>query len=182
VEMQEGTSKVAELEAFRNELVEYDKFYQRHFDSEELTRDETRRLGQLYENISCKVGSLGPLITELTGIDKIDIQGRKHDMWLIALSSPMDPLAYRVLGDCIHVVNRAIGRLEADIQRGYRDKNGDIKEKAGLSTISGEKSKSVPKKVWRWAKANKLWSIIIIAIPVIAALLYVIDYFWKLFS
>ncbi len=37
-------------------------------------------------------------------------------------------------------------------------------------------------KLWRWAKNNKLWSILIVGIPVLAALIYVIDYFWKLFS
>ena len=37
-------------------------------------------------------------------------------------------------------------------------------------------------KLWRWAKNNKLWSILIVGIPVLAALIYVIDYIWKLFS
>lgn len=41
----------------------------------------------------------------------------------------------------------------------------------------GEKSKYVLKKVWR-----KPWNFIIVGIPVLAALVYVVDYFWKLFS
>ncbi len=40
----------------------------------------------------------------------------------------------------------------------------------------------MPKRIWRWAKANKVWSAIIVGIPVLAALIYVIDYFLKLFS
>ena len=40
-----------------------------------------------------------------------------------------------------------------------------------------EKPKSILKKVWR-----KPWNIFIVGIPVLAALIYVIDYFWKFFS
>jgi len=41
----------------------------------------------------------------------------------------MDKLGYSALGVCIQAINRAIGRLVDEIQRGYRDKNGDIIEK-----------------------------------------------------
>ena len=55
-----------------------------------------------------------------------------------------------------------------------------VKEKPHLNKV--DKPKSIPKKLWQWVKTNKLWSIIIIGIPVLAALIYVIDYFCNLFS
>jgi hypothetical protein len=131
--------KLAELEAFYYDLVKYEKFYQRYFKGERITRFEKEQLGGLYENISRKVGSLEPLITQLTGIDKVDVHGKEYDMWLIALRSPMDKLAYSALGTCIHVTNRAIGRLEDDIKKGYRDEQGNLIEKPPKATEGKEK-------------------------------------------
>jgi len=144
--MQDSTSKAAELEVFYNELVEYEKWYQRFLKGERITRVEKAQLGQLYEDISRKVGSLGSLITQLTGIDKVDVHGKEYDMWLIALKSPMDKLAYSALGVCIQVINRAIGRLADDIQRGYRDKNGNVIGKPPEATEDYE-GRSAPKEL-----------------------------------
>ena len=128
--MAKGVSKRAELAAFYNRLVEYEKFCQRFLKGERITRVEKEQLGGLYEGISREVGSLGPFISQMTGIDKVDVRGKEYDMWLIALSTPINKIAYIALGFCIQVTNRAIGRLESDIQMGVRDEQGNLIEKA----------------------------------------------------
>ena len=116
------SDKVSELDDFYYQLLEYTSLLERLLHGEKLTKAEQKRHAEVYEDIGRKVGYLGPLITELTGIDKVDVHGKEYDMWLIGLRIDSDSLAASALGFCIQATNRAIGKLEDDIKNGIRDK------------------------------------------------------------
>lgn len=127
--MSQETDKVGELHDFFYQLIEYTGILKRRLAEKQLTEAKKNRCAELFEVVGRKVGYLGPLITELTGIDKVDVHGKEYDMWLIALRTDYDSLAASALGFCIQVTNRAIGRLEDDIKKGYRDKEGNVLKK-----------------------------------------------------
>jgi len=116
--------KVSELKDFYQKLIEYNGLIRRYLDKESLTNKQKGRMAELFETIGRRAGYLGKLITELTGIEKVDVHGKEHDMWTIALRLPVDKLASSALGYCIQVTIRAIGQLEDDIKGGIRDKQG----------------------------------------------------------
>ncbi len=120
--------KVSELKDFYQKLIEYNGLIRRHLNKESLTNKQKDRTAELFETIGRQAGYLGKLITELTGIEKVDVYGKEYDMWTIALRVPLDKLASSALGVCIQATNRAIGKLEDDIKTGTRDKYGNLKE------------------------------------------------------
>ena len=111
--------------------------------------------------------------------------GQKIDVFNIAFDS-IDKSNFNgklnAFNEIKEILNRAIGKLEAEGESWGSLSRIKTSKQTKSPIHKGEKSKSVLKKVRRWVKTNKLWSIIIIGIPVLAALLYVVDYFWKLFS
>lgn len=129
--MPKRTDRVSELENLYNNLIKYHTFLLKHLGDSKLAKDEKEKAADLLLNIQRKVGYLGKLINELTGLEKVDVGGKEYDMWVIALKIPPDKLAFSALGHCIQVTNRAIGKLRDDIDRGIRDKQGNIIEKQG---------------------------------------------------
>ena len=114
--------KLRELNDFYNELVKFINLAHRRLDGERLTKAENEQASSLHLSIERKVGYLSHLITELSGIEKVDVGGKEYDMWLIALRIPVDKLVASALGFCIQATNRAIGKLDNDIKNGIRDK------------------------------------------------------------
>lgn len=132
-------SRLDELNNFIHELWEFSDAVRRHAESEKLTEKQKKRAAELYIILSKKVGYLGTLISELSGISKVNLQGKDYDMWLIALKMPADKHANSALGVCIQATNRAIGKLRDDINKGIRDEQGNlinIKKPSSISTES----------------------------------------------
>jgi hypothetical protein len=132
-------TRLDELNSFKHELWEFSDAVRRHAGSERLTEKQKGRAADLYHIISKKVGYLGTLISELSGISKVNLQGKDYDMWLIALKMPADKLADSALGVCLQATNRAIGKLEDDIEKGIRDKQGNVIEKPPKAPEGKEK-------------------------------------------
>lgn len=116
-------NKIAELNGFYNDLLRYYDILNHIIKRTNLTQKEDEEGLELLQSLGRRVGHLGKLITELTGLATVDVHGTDYDMWVIALKIPPDELAYSAVGYCIQVTNRAIGQLENDIATGVRDKN-----------------------------------------------------------
>lgn len=140
--MAKQKDKASELDDFYYQLLEYTSLLERLLDRKKLTTAEQKKLGELCEDIARKVGYLGPLITELTEIDKVDVHGKEYDMWLIGLRiDDSYSLAVSALKFCIQVTNRAIGRLEEDIKTGIRDaQTGKLTSPLGKSKFEVPKA------------------------------------------
>lgn len=120
-------SRLDELNNFIHELWEFSDAIRRYAESEKLTEKQKKRAAELYVVLSKKVGYLGTLISELSGISKVNLQGKDYDMWFIALKMPADKHSNNALGVCIQATNRAIGKLADDIRTGKRDKfSGEV--------------------------------------------------------
>lgn len=115
-------NKVTELNGFYNDLLKYYGTLNRILKRNNLTKKEQEEGAGLLHSLGRRVGHLGKLITELTGLTTVDVHGTDYDMWVIALKIPPDKLAYSAVGYCIQVTNRAIGQLENDTATGVRDK------------------------------------------------------------
>jgi len=123
---------LSELEIFLQELEEYRSF--RLWKT--IKRVPTRKIVSI-DNLRNKllrdVGRFRLLITELSGKEEIKIAERgdlySSDIWLRSLRLEFDPVTSNLLDYCIDVTNVAIGKLEDDIRKGYRDKQGNPIEK-----------------------------------------------------
>lgn len=139
--MAKQTDKVSELNDFYYQLLEYATLLERLLQRKKLTKAEQKRRAELYEDFGRKVGYLGPFITELTGIDKVDVHGKEYDMWLIGLRIDFNSLAASALKFCIQVTNRAIGRLEEDIKTRIRDtQTGKLLAPSGVVKLEPPKA------------------------------------------
>lgn len=91
-----------------------------------------------------KSGQFSALIAELTGKDTVTIyelgKPRVVDMWAMGLRLKFDKQTSEALDICIDYTNRAIGKLESDINEGLRDKKGKVIEK--LQKLSSEPPKA----------------------------------------
>ena len=130
-----STEKIAilsELEIFLQELEEYRSY--RLWKA--IKRVPTRKIVSI-DNLRNKllrdVGRFRLLITELSGKEEIKIAERgdlySSDIWIRSLRLEFDPVTSNLLDYCIDVTNVAIGKLEDDIKKGYRDKQGNPIEK-----------------------------------------------------
>ena len=132
--MMNTQDKLSELEQFYSELVELSNLINRVLDGNHSTKKEDERASLLHGNIERKVGQLGQIIAELSGIDKVDFGGKEYDMWLIALNVPITKREASALGICLQATNRAIGRLDDDIRTAKRDaQTGELLTKSGIS-------------------------------------------------
>jgi len=139
--MPKSTNKLDELNDFYAKLFEYHDYLSKFLREEELTKHEKDLATGLLLDIGRKVGYLGKLIAELTGLEKVDLGGKEYDMWVIALKIPPDKAAFYALGHCIQVTNRAIGQLEDDIATGLRDrKTGKLLSPLGKSKFEVPKA------------------------------------------
>lgn len=138
--MSKYTNKLTELNDLYDRLLLYHTYLSKLVKEKELAENERNPAANLLLEIGRKVGYVGKLIAELTGLEKVDVHGKEYDMWVVALRIPPDELAHSALGYCIQVTNRAIGQLEEEIRTGARD------EKTGKLTSPIGKSKfEVPK-------------------------------------
>lgn len=127
--MSKKTNKLTELKDLYDSLLKYHTYLTKLMREGELDENEKQAAATLLLEIGRKVGYVGKLIAELTRLEKVDVHGKEYDMWVVALRIPPDKLAHSALGYCIQVTNRAIGRLEDDIEKGYRDKEGKVLKK-----------------------------------------------------
>lgn len=123
---------LSELETFLDEL-EYYRFSRSIAPTRPLSRRQVAYIGNLRNKLLRDVGRYKFLVTELIRKEDIQILEKESlyssDMWLRGLEAEFDFTAYQVLGYCIDISQVAIGRLEDDIRRGYRDKEGNPIEK-----------------------------------------------------
>lgn len=101
-----------------------------------ITKQQTREMMSLRERLIREVGKFGPLISELTGKEKIRTVGKgdeySYDMWAAALRIEFNKTALDALRICIDYTDRAIGKLELDINEGIRDRQGKKIEKSQI--------------------------------------------------
>ena len=116
-----GEGVVNDLNDFYNELVEYSNLASKDA-THWLTVDEQRRGAELNRILGRKIGYLGALVSELSGMRSVNIEGAKSDMWSVVLKLPFDSLSVSASLICVQATNRAIGKLEYDITKGTRDK------------------------------------------------------------
>jgi len=134
----EKSGVIGELETFLTEL----KSYRRYLDPNRLLMDTQKRYrDSLREKLVRKSGALKGIIIELTGKSYVKggLTGR-FDMWSEAFNTTAFSSDEPALAFCIQNTNEAIGKLEADIERGIRDKQGTLIKK--LSTIPTEPPKA----------------------------------------
>lgn len=111
-----------------------------------LKQQEYREMMSLRERLNRETGKFSPLVTELTGKEKIKTVGKgdeySYDMWAAALRIEFNKTALNALRICIDYTDRAIGKLESDIEMGIRDKQGKLTkiEKIPLSNTAQPKA------------------------------------------
>jgi hypothetical protein len=141
--------KLNELEQFYTELVEFVTLINRNLSGNHLTKEEKERGNSLHVNIERKVGQLGQIIAELSGISNVDLGGKEYDMWLIALNVPVTKREAGTLVYCVQATNRAIGRLQDDIRTGKRDaQTGELLNKSIVSELEPPKD-IIAKSNWK---------------------------------
>ncbi len=120
-----------ELETFLQEL-EYYRFSRSIRSTQPLSRRQVVNTANLRNKLLRSVGRYKFLIIELIRKEDIQILEKaslySSDNWLRSLEAEFDFTAYQVLGYCIDITQVAIGRLEDDISRGYRDRQGNLIE------------------------------------------------------
>ncbi len=124
--------RLTELRDLYEKLLNYHKYLGRHIYKQNLNEKDKELTAELLSDLGRKVGYMGKLITELTGLANVDVYGKEYDMWVIALQIPAGELELSALGYCIQVTNRAIGQFEEDVKNGKRDTNtGELITKKG---------------------------------------------------
>jgi predicted nucleotide-binding protein len=138
----EPQDKIDELIQFSNELQEYYGYIAKIVKYHSISEKTSNRAAQLLLIIGYKSGSLGNLITELTDEKDISINGKPQNMWNVALRLPIDNISCQGAGFCVTVVNRAVGKLEEDIKRGIRDRQGNIIKHGKVTLNNAEPPKA----------------------------------------
>ncbi len=118
--------RLTELRDLYEKLLNYRKYLGRHIYKQNLNEKDKELTAELLSDLGRKVGYMGKLITELTGLANVDVYGKEYDMWVIALQIPAGELELSALGYCIQVTNRAIGQFEEDVKNGKRDAQGNL--------------------------------------------------------
>jgi hypothetical protein len=118
--------KLSELESLRENILDYVYLVNLRLGKKSLTRAQQDQMAMLYEGIGRQVGHCARLITDLTGLKTVDLNGKDYDMWVVALRIPINKAAFSGLTFCLQVIDRAIGQLEEDIKCGVRDITGRL--------------------------------------------------------
>ncbi len=122
----------SELETFVQEL-EYYRISRLFGMSRPLPTRRVVYVGNLRNKLLRDVGRFKFLISELICKEDIEILEKEglysSDMWLRALDLEFDFTASHMLSYCIDVTNVAMGKLQDDIRRGRRDKQGNLIER-----------------------------------------------------
>ena len=120
--MEKQLDKVAELDEFYNQLSLFHAVTNQVLNNKKPPDSILKEAFSLHETIERKVGYLEHFITELSEIDKVDLNGKDYDVWLVALKLPIGEVGASALSICLQATNRAIGKLKHDINTGKRDK------------------------------------------------------------
>ena len=132
---------VDELKDFRNKLMQYIFFRKKHIiEKENLTKKEQAEFNPIYEEISISAGKYAPLIKEYTGLETISTSAGLEDVWNWAFSFLENTLVLSALDNCLQATGRTIGKLEDDIKKGVRDKQGNLIDKSQI--VSAEPPKA----------------------------------------
>ena len=109
-----------------------------------ITKQQTIEMMSLRERLLREVGKFGSLVTELTGKERIGPLGKgpeySYDMWAASLAPDFGPKSLNALKICVDYTDRAIGKLDDDIERGIRDKQGNVIEKPQKSSSEPPKA------------------------------------------
>ena len=120
-------SILSDLEKFVGEL-EYYRFSRLPIVAARLHRRQVLIIANLRIKLLRDIGRYRSLITELIGREEPQIAEKANlhstDLWLKGLELQFDLTAAQALDYCIDITHVAIGKLEDDIRKGYRDKQG----------------------------------------------------------
>jgi len=117
-------NKREEIKIFRNELMEYLGIALNIILNNSSAQEQSRG-AQLNMTIARKLGYLENLINGLCE----PFPENMNKVWFSALRLPVSRNAHGLLVTCLQATNKAIGKLESDIERGARDKRGILKQK-----------------------------------------------------
>jgi predicted nucleotide-binding protein len=132
---------VDELNSFRDKLMIFLQYRRRIIDGrEKLTKEEWAELTSVDNEIRVNAGKYAPLVKEYTGLETIHTSAGLENVWDWAFSFEPNTLVVSALDKCYQATSRTIGKLEDDITRGVRDKQGNLIEKPS-SKISLEPPK-----------------------------------------
>jgi len=123
---------LSELETFLREL-EYYRLSRLFGEIRPLPRSQVAYIANLRTKLLRDIGQFKFLIAELIRKEDIEIFEKgglySSDMWLRGLKLEFDLTASEMLSYCIDVTHVAIGKLQDDIRRGHRDKQGNVIQK-----------------------------------------------------
>jgi hypothetical protein len=135
-----GVNRLTGLGYFQNDLCDYATIVQHALDGKS-NKKEKDQYKKLIVSLNLRAGYLGKLIDELTELQTVGVNVKKHNMWLTALKIPADKSALSALKGCIQATIRAIGQLEDDIKKGIRDEEtGELIKKVELSITETPKA------------------------------------------
>lgn len=132
---------VDELNSFRDKLMIFLQYRRRIINGrEKLTKEEWAELTSVDNEIRVNAGKYAPLVKEYTGLETIHTSAGLENVWDWAFSFEPNTLVVSALDKCYQATSRTMGKLEDDITRGVRDKQGNLIEKPS-SKISLEPPK-----------------------------------------
>lgn len=132
---------VDELKHFRVKLMKYLVYRRMQIEEhKKLTKEETKDLLSIYNEISVNAGKYAPLVKEYTGLETIKTSAGLQDVWNWACSFETNTLVVHALDNCVQATSRTIGKLGDDIAKGVRDKQGSLIRKP--SSIDTEPPKA----------------------------------------
>ena len=122
---------IQELENFLKELAMYHYLQRKRVKSEHLAPDELRLVTRLRSTLLRKSGEFKSVITDEDRKENmrtfwIDGKESLYDIWNTGLKFDFDWLASEALDYCKDATDVAIGKLESDIKKGKRDKQGNL--------------------------------------------------------
>lgn len=129
--MEDDKNIIQELEDFLKELAMYHYLQRKQVKSEHLTPDELRLVTRLRSTLLRKSGEFKSVITDEDRKENmrtfwIDGKESLYDIWNTGLKFDFDWLASEALDYCKDATDVAIGKLESDIKKGKRDKQGNL--------------------------------------------------------
>jgi hypothetical protein len=124
---------ISKLQLFYTDLKSYQARFEHLRDSKMILGHWIREKDELREKLVREAGELSIHISELTGANTINIYELERtcsvDMWELGLRPTIDTKTSEALILCVDYTNRAIGKLKDDINKGVRDKQGNILQK-----------------------------------------------------
>ncbi|OIP27354.1 MAG: hypothetical protein COW22_03440 [Chloroflexi bacterium CG15_BIG_FIL_POST_REV_8_21_14_020_46_15] len=118
---------VDELKDFRDKLMQYLAYRTKQINQHKgLTKEELADFELIYEEISISAGKYTQLVKEYTGLETIKTSAGLQDVWNWAFNFEKNTLVVSALDNCLQATSRTIGKLKDDIDKGIRDKQGNV--------------------------------------------------------